>query len=256
MKDLADQSKMSFLAKYHHETVKLGREYPEDELDVVDCNTLAVCDDHPSPNLCHRLLFNFCMSQRQYFQITNSTVHIKETFVALRDKFLGITDYLDETLRSINPQTSNRQNRQVNAFKTQIEEGKRQRIVRTMEILEEYVSKMDNPGEVHNTLQEYPLQYLKVEKESVQVSGILDDEESLLLKTERTKRNPLVWTGLGWGIYSNKRQIDQIKHNIRLQEQNILQDRKIDELARYMNLTMEKVREHDKCLYDLEVGLV
>ena len=126
-----------------------------------------------------------------------------------------------------------------------------------MEILEEYVNKMENPGEVYNTLQGYPLQYLKVGKESVQVSGILDDEEPLLIRTERTKRNPLGWTGLGWGIYSNKRQIDRIKHNIkRLQDQNMLQDRKIDELARYMNLTMEKVREHDKRLYDLEVGLV
>ena len=235
----------------------VNKEYPEDELDVVNCDTLTMCDDHPSPNLCHRLLFNFCMSQRQYFQVTNSTVHIKETFVALRDKFLGIIDYLDKTLRSINPQIGNRQKRQVNAFKTQIEEDERQRIVRTMEILEEYVSRIDNPGEAHNTLQEYPLQYLKVEKESLQVSGILDDEEPLLLKTERTKRNPLVWAGLGWGIYSNRRQIDRIKHNIkRLQEQNVLQDRKIDELARYMNLTMEKVREHDKHLYDLEVGLV
>ena len=126
-----------------------------------------------------------------------------------------------------------------------------------MEILGEYVNRMDNPGEVYNTLQEYPLQYLKVGKESIQVSGILDDEEPLLIKTERTKRNPLVWAGLGCGIYSNKRQIDRIKHNIkRLQDQNVLQDRKIGELARYMNLTMEKVREHDKRLYDLEVGLV
>ena len=92
---------------------------------------------------------------------------------------------------------------------------------------------------------------------SLQVSGILDDVEPLLLNTGRMKRNPLVWAGLGWGIYSNKRQIDRIKHNIkRLQEQNVLQDRKIDELARYMNLTMEKVWEHDKCLYDLKVGLV
>ena len=126
-----------------------------------------------------------------------------------------------------------------------------------MEILEEYVNKMENPGEVYNTLQGYPLQYLKVGKESIQVSGILDDEEPLLIRTERTKRNPLVWAGLGWEIYSNKRQIDRIKYNIkRLQDQNVLQDRKIDELARYMNLTMEKVREHDKHLYDLEVGLV
>ena len=77
-----------------------------------------------------------------------------------------------------------------------------------MEILEEYVNKMENPGDVYNTLQGYPLQYLKVGKESVQVSGILDDEEPLLIRTGRTKRNPLVWAGLGWGIYSNKRQID------------------------------------------------
>ena len=194
------------------------------------------------------------MSQRQYFQVTNSTVHIKEMFVALRDKFLGIIDYLDETLRSIAPPSSGRQKRQVNAFRTQIEDGERQCIVGTMEVLEEYVNKMDNPGEVYNTLWGYPLQYLKVGKESIQVSGILDDEEPLLI---RTKRNPLVWAGLGWGIYSNKRQIDRIKYNIeRLQDQNVLQDRKIDELARYMNLTMEKVREHDKQLYDLEVGLV
>ena len=126
-----------------------------------------------------------------------------------------------------------------------------------MEILEEYINKMDNPGGSYNTLQEYLLQYLKVGKESIRVSGILDDEEPLLIRTERTKRNPLVWAGLGWEIYLNKRQIDRIKYNIRrLQDQNMLQDRKIDELARYMNLTMEKVREHDKHLYDLEVGLV
>ena len=83
LRDLTDQSKMSFLAKYHHRTVKLGKNYPGDELDVVYCDNLATCDGHPSPNLCHRLLLYFCMSQRQYFQVTNSTVHIKEMFVAL-----------------------------------------------------------------------------------------------------------------------------------------------------------------------------
>ena len=45
-------------------------------------------------------------------------------------------------------------------------------------------------------------------------------------------------------------------HHKKLQEQNVLQDRKTDEVARYMNLTMEKVREYDQRLYDLEVGLV
>ena len=41
----------------------------------------------------------------------------------------------------------------------------------------------------------------------------------------RKKRNPLMWAGLGWGIYSNKKQIDKIKDNIqKLQNQNLLQE--------------------------------
>ena len=62
---------------------------------------------------------------------------------------------------------------------------------------------------------------------------------------------------MGWGIYSNKRQIDKIKYNIqKLQNQNLLQEKQIDELAHYMNLTMEKVRQHDQKLYELDIGLV
>ena len=61
------------------------------------------------------------------------------------------------------------------------------------------------------------------------------------------KRNPLVWDGLGWGIYLNKRQIDKIKDNIqKLQNQNLLQEKQIDKLAQYMNLTMERVQQHDQ----------
>ena len=49
----------------------------------------------------------------------------------------------------------------------------------------------------------------------------------------------------------------KIKDNIRkLQDQNILQEKQIDELAQYMNLTMERVRQHDQKLYELEVELV
>ena len=51
------------------------------------------------------------------------------------------------------------------------------------------------------------------------------EEEGVHLYS-RKKRNPLVWAGLGWGVYSNKRQIDQIKDNIqKLQDQNILQEK-------------------------------
>ena len=55
----------------------------------------------------------------------------------------------------------------------------------------------------------------------------------------------------------NAVQIKKIKKNIRiLQAQNILQDQKIDELARYMNLTATRVRLHDKQIYNLQVRMV
>ena len=57
----------------------------------------------------------------------------------------------------------------------------------------------------------------------------------------------MVWAGLGWGVYSNKRQFNKIKDDIqKLQNQNLLQEKQIDELARYMKLTMERVRQHDQ----------
>ena len=51
--------------------------------------------------MCHRLVFQFCMSQRQYYQITNATVHLQNTFLTLKNKFLGMIDYWDETLQLV-----------------------------------------------------------------------------------------------------------------------------------------------------------
>ena len=61
----------------------------------------------------------------------------------------------------------------------------------------------------------------------------------------------------GIGSIVNAVQIKKIKKNIKiLQAQNILQDQKIDELARYMNLTATRVRLHDKQIYNLQVHMV
>ena len=55
----------------------------------------------------------------------------------------------------------------------------------------------------------------------------------------------------------NAIQIKKIKKNIKiLQAQNILQDQKIDELARFMNLTAARVRLHDKQIYNLQVRMM
>ena len=47
---------------------------------------------------------------------------------------------------------------------------------------------------------------------------------------------------LGWGVYSNYNQIKTIKKNIRkLYFQNVLQERQIQDLAQYLNLTATRV---------------
>ena len=61
----------------------------------------------------------------------------------------------------------------------------------------------------------------------------------------------------GIGSIVNAVQIKKIKKNIKiLQAQNILQDQKIDELARFMSLTASRVRLHDKQIYNLQTCMV
>ena len=55
----------------------------------------------------------------------------------------------------------------------------------------------------------------------------------------------------------NSVQIKKVKQSInRLQEQNILQDQKIDELAHYLNLTAGRVKIHDEQIYALQVEMI
>ena len=62
---------------------------------------------------------------------------------------------------------------------------------------------------------------------------------------------------MGIGSIVNAVQIKKIKKNIKiLQAKNILQDQKIDELARFMNLTASRVRLHDKQIYNLQACMV
>ena len=61
----------------------------------------------------------------------------------------------------------------------------------------------------------------------------------------------------GIGVIINSVQIKKVKQSInRLQEQNILQDQKIDELAHYLNLTADRVKLHDKQIYTLQVEMI
>ena len=71
------------------------------------------------------------------------------------------------------------------------------------------------------------------------------------------RRKRLIDLLAGIGVIMNSVQIKKVKQSInRLQEQNILQDQKIDELAHYLNLTADRVKLHDKQIYALQVEMI
>ena len=78
-------------------------------------------------------------------------------------------------------------------------------------------------------------------------------------KKTRVKRFfDLLATGiLGYGVYTNRRDIETIKKNIQiLKEDNARQDRNINLLTRHLRKTISRVRQHDVMLRSLSVRLI
>ena len=167
------------------------------------------------------------MSQHQYYQITNATKHLHTTFLTLKNRFLGIIDYWDETLQSVTVQKENTTRKKRHSTPSTVPLKAKNQIVHDMDVLTAVVEWIEkkrwNPQQPQDVW---------VAPEKLEMGQIITREEKGVHVYSRKKRNPLVWAGLGWGVYSNKRQIDKIKKNIRkLQDQNILQAKQIDELA-------------------------
>ena len=176
------------------------------------------------------------MSQHQYYQITNATKHLQTTFLTLKNKFLGIIDYWDETLRSVTVgEEENATRKKRHTTRRVVPLTAKSQIAHEMDVLIDAVEWIEKKRWSPQQPQD-----VWVTPEKLEMGQIKTREEEGVYLYSCRKRNPLVWAGLGSGVYSNKRQIDKIKDNIhKLQDQNILQEKQIDELARYMNLTME-----------------
>ena len=66
----------------------------------------------------------------------------------------------------------------------------------------------------------------------------------------------LTWF-LGWGVFSNSRNIKKIKENLFiLQQQNKIQTFQIHLLAKYLDLTPTHVNQHETMLYELDNKLL
>ena len=72
----------------------------------------------------------------------------------------------------------------------------------------------------------------------------------------RQKRFGIMNWIMGWGIFSNASNIKQIKRNIRtLYLQNQLQERQIQDLAHYLNLTATHVQLQGKMINEIQTRL-
>ena len=80
---------------------------------------------------------------------------------------------------------------------------------------------------------------------------------SLHNKLSHMKRVGIFTWILGWGVFSNARNIAKIKDNLHtLHQQNQLQDKQIKHLAKYLHLTMHQVNKHNEMLYELDTKML
>ena len=83
----------------------------------------------------------------------------------------------------------------------------------------------------------------------------LSPDEYVQVKCQ--KRTSLITWILGWGIFSNSRNIKKLKKNIEISyHQNKIQTLQIRVLAKYLNLTMRHINVHEHMLYEMDRKLM
>ena len=168
--------------------------------------------------------FQICLALKQFDHLFNISSQLYQSFERVKARFLQAVDYVEETHTHAELGQA-----QGDRPKRNVEGGRNLRITKT-----EIAS---NRATLDRLARWEP-------------TGAPN-----ITTPEREKRFIGILAGIGSIV--NTVQIKKIKKNIKiLQAQNILQDQKIDELARFMNLTASRVRLHDKQIYNLQARLV
>ena len=165
-----------------------------------------------------------CRAVQQYKAIANATRYIRSTFDQVREEFMSAIDHLETESDEQDTEAREEHNEKV---QTKLEVAYSKASKEEIEVLDDIIDKV-------------------AEKFPDLKTGVLD----------RTKRFGIMSWIMGWGVYSNWRQIKAIMKNIKkLYEQNLLQEQQIQDLAHYLNLTATRVQLHDKMLYNIQVRL-
>ena len=159
----------------------------------------------------------------QFRAITNATLHVKSAFEQVKEQFLSVIDHLETEQDQTDEEARDRHN---------------QKVETDMKIAFSRVSK-EELEELETILEQVETKYPDVKK-----------------NLKRHKRFGIMSWILGWGVYSNYRQMKAIKKNIRkLYYQNVLQEKQIQDLAHYLNITATRVRLHVRILHNVQLRL-
>ena len=168
--------------------------------------------------------FQVCLALQQFDHLFNITIQIYQNFEKVKNRFLRAVDHVEET--------------HSHAELGEIGQGRKKRAA--------------SPGEETRVT---PAELNFIRDTLVRIGNWEPKSSRNATVQSREKRFLDILAGIGSIV--NAIQIKKIKKNIRLlQAQNILQDQKIDELARFMNLTATRVRLHDKQIYNLQARMM
>ena len=178
----------------------------------------------------YKAYLTVCDIKWKFRKLTSITEHIKEDFGKTKQHFYEAIDHIKEKPEQA---TGERKKRDV---ETQGEIDGVTRIIR------------DKPSPEDIKLIDYIMN--KIAEYSP------DMHENIRKNLSRQKRFGVMTWVMGWGVWSNAKNIKKIKENIeKLQEQNILQEKQVMELAYYLNLTATHVQLQDKLIAEIQTEL-
>ena len=187
-----------------------------------ECEKRKKCDP-----VYYKAYLTVCDIRWKFRKLASITEHIREDFGKTKQHFYEAIDHIKEK-----PE--------------QTEEEREKRDAETQEEIDR-VTKIirDKPSPEDIRLIDYIMN--KIAEYSPEM------HEHIEKNLSRQKRFGVMTWVMGWGVWSNAKNIKKIKENIeKLQEQNILQEKQIMELAHYLNLTATHVQLQDKLIEEIQ----
>ena len=180
---------------------------------------LKACQEKPYPKSCYRDTMIVCNMKKRFSGKLKVARHIKKEFTRIKGKFLEAIDHIKKGEKKGGNSTRNK------------------REAEDREYLEMFSKKMT--PEEERIIDEI-------------MNKILEYSPEIHEKVSRHKRFSIMTWVMGWGVWSNARNIKHIKKNIKtLYQQNLLQEKQIQDLAQYLNLTATQVQLQGKQIYEI-----